>query len=53
MYNNNQINARSLISQSSVGYCASKPIEKSRVFRIILGSLRNLDGDTKENVDEN
>ena len=29
---NNQINARALIGQSSVGYCAGKPTEKSRGF---------------------
>ena len=29
---NNQINARALIGQSAVGYCASKPMEKSHVF---------------------
>ena len=29
---NNQINARALIGQSAVVYCASKPMEKSRVF---------------------
>ena len=29
---NNQINARAMIGQSAVGYCASKPTEKSRVF---------------------
>ena len=29
---NNQINARALIGQSDVGYCAGKPTEKSRVF---------------------
>ena len=29
---NNQINARALIGQSFVGYCAGKPTEKSRVF---------------------
>ena len=28
---NNQINARALIGQSAMGYCASKPTEKSRV----------------------
>ena len=32
----NQINARALIGQSAVGYCAGKPTEKSRVFRIII-----------------
>ena len=29
---NNQINACILIGQSAVGYCASKPMEKSHVF---------------------
>ena len=29
---NNQINARALIGQSAVVYCAGKPTEKSRVF---------------------
>ena len=29
---NNQINARALIGQSAVGYCASEPMEKSRVL---------------------
>ena len=29
---NNQINARALIDQSAVGYCAGKPTEKPRVF---------------------
>ena len=29
---NNQINAHALIGQSAVGYCASKPTEKWRVF---------------------
>ena len=29
---NNQINARALIGQSSMGYCASKPMKISRVF---------------------
>ena len=29
---NNQINARALIGQSAVVYCAGKPKEKSRVF---------------------
>jgi len=33
---NNQINARVLIGQSAMGYCASKPMEKSRVFWIII-----------------
>ena len=29
---NNKINARVLIGQSAMVYCASKPMEKSRVF---------------------
>ena len=29
---NNQINAHALIGQSAMGYCASKPTEKLRVF---------------------
>ena len=29
---NNQINARALIGQSAMVYCAGKPTEKSRVF---------------------
>ena len=29
---NNTINARTLIGQSAVGYCAGKPTEKLRVF---------------------
>ena len=33
---NNQINARALIGQSAVGYCAGKPTEKSHVFWIIM-----------------
>ena len=33
---NNQINARALLGQSAVGYCAGKPTEKSRVFWIII-----------------
>ena len=35
---NNQINARALIGQSAVGYCAGKvkPTEKSHVFSIII-----------------
>ena len=32
----NQINARALIGQSAVGYCAGKPTEKLRVFWIII-----------------
>ena len=33
---NNQINARALIGQSAVGYCAGKPTEKSRIFWLII-----------------
>ena len=33
---NNQINARALIGQSAVGYCAGKPTEKLCVFWIII-----------------
>ena len=33
---NNQINARALIGQSAVGYCAGKPTEKARVVWIII-----------------
>ena len=33
---NNQINARALIGQSAVVYCAGKPTEKARVFWIII-----------------
>ena len=33
---NNQINARALIGQSAVVYCAGKPTEKLRVFWIII-----------------
>ena len=36
MLYNNQINARALIGQSAVVYCAGKPTEKSRVFWIII-----------------
>ena len=34
LYNlyNNHINARALIGQSAVCYCAGKPTEKSRIF---------------------
>ena len=32
----NQVNARALIGQSAVGYCASKLMEKSRVFWVII-----------------
>ena len=33
---NNKINARVLIGQSAMVYCAGKPMEKSRVFSIII-----------------
>ena len=33
---NNQINARALIGQLAMVYCAGKPMEKSRVFWIII-----------------
>ena len=33
---NNQISEHALIGQSAVGYCASKPTEKLRVFWIII-----------------
>ena len=33
---NNQINARTLIGQSAVGYCYYKSTEKSRVLWIII-----------------
>ena len=36
---NNKINARVLIGQSAMVYCAGKPMEKSRVFWIIIGML--------------
>ena len=29
---NNQVNVRSLIGQSAMGYCAGKPTEKLRIF---------------------
>ena len=32
---NNQINVRAVIGQSAVVYYASKPMEKSHIFRII------------------
>ena len=35
---NNQINVRALIDQSAMGYCAGKPMEKSRVFFWACGS---------------
>ena len=37
---NNQINARALIGQSAVGYCAGKPREKSRVSELLYKSNR-------------
>ena len=33
---NNKINARALIGQSAMFYCAGKPMENSRVFWIII-----------------
>ena len=33
---NNKINARVLIGQSAMLYCAGKPMDKSRVFWIII-----------------
>ena len=33
---NNKINARVLIGQSAMVYCTGKPMEKSRVFWIII-----------------
>ena len=33
---NNKVNARDLIGQSAMVYCAGKPMEKSRVFWIII-----------------
>ena len=33
---NNKIKARVLIGQSAMVYCAGKPMEKSRVFSIII-----------------
>ena len=33
---NNKINARILIGQPAMAYCAGKPMEKSRVFWIII-----------------
>ena len=36
MLYNNKINARVLIGQSTMVYCAGKPMEKSRVFWIII-----------------
>ena len=36
LLHHNHFNARALIGQSAMGYCAGKPMEKSRVFRIII-----------------
>ena len=33
---NNQINARDLIGQSAMGYCAGKPMEKSRLLNYYI-----------------
>jgi len=33
---NNEVNTRALIGQSAMVYCAGKPMEKSRVLRIII-----------------
>ena len=33
---NNQMNARALIGQSAMVYCANKPMGNSRVLRIII-----------------
>ena len=33
---NNKINARVLIGQSAMVYCAGKPMEKSRIFWMII-----------------
>ena len=33
---NNQLNARALIGQSAMGYCAGKPMGKSRGFWVII-----------------
>ena len=33
---NNEFNARALIGQSAMGYCAGKPMENSRVLRIYI-----------------
>ena len=40
MLYNNQINARALIGQSAVVYCASKTMEKSRGFELLYASNR-------------
>ena len=37
---NNQINARTLIGQSAMVYCASKLMEKLRIFWILFESNR-------------
>ena len=36
---NNKINARVLIGQSAMVYCAGKPMEKSRILWIIIESI--------------
>ena len=36
LFYNNQINARAMIGQSAVGYCAGKPTAKSHVLWIII-----------------
>ena len=33
---NNQISARALIGQSAMGYCAGKPMEKSRFYWLVI-----------------
>ena len=38
---NNQINAHALIGQSAMVYCASKPIQKSRVYWILYNNQVN------------
>ena len=35
----NQINAHALIGQSPMVHCASKPMEKSRSFRIVIKAI--------------
>jgi len=37
---NNQINARALIGKSAMVYCASKPMENSRVSELLYKSNR-------------
>ena len=36
---NNQVNVRALIGQSAVVYCASKPIEKSRIMNYYIKAI--------------